>query len=35
MAQCANADPLRAVEAAFDAAETELSRGGPIVLTTN
>jgi hypothetical protein len=32
MAQCANDDPLRAIEAAFDAAETELSRGGPIVL---
>jgi hypothetical protein len=34
MAQCASDDPLRAVEAAFDAAETELSRGGPSVLAT-
>jgi hypothetical protein len=34
MAVCAHDDPLRAVEAAFDAAETELSRGGPIVLVT-
>jgi hypothetical protein len=29
MAQCASDDPLLAVEAAFDAAETELSGGGP------
>ncbi|MGI4812591.1 MAG: hypothetical protein ACRYG5_10970 [Janthinobacterium lividum] len=32
MAQCTNDDPLRAVEAAFDAAETALLRGGPRLL---
>jgi hypothetical protein len=30
MAECADDDPLRAVEAAFDAAEIELSLSGPV-----